>query len=243
MEMTSQTVSFSRAGIQQHLCADRDSNPGPPTCRVQQGFVQLKGTVFSGIGSLSSRNGTVSSGIGSLLSGIQTLLYKIEKFSIGKAALFSSRIWTQQSGIYTCEGLIRTVYQHNFQVIVHHKLHVHTLFKSLIMHCILTAGYTSFLRSSQSQPSIMPNPCEVGNGGCSDFCLLDSALKYRSVIVILHVSDENYTSPTNSWRSVTLCEYTNYATIFKCNLCSDDVEKYSLFRVFKFKDVYKEFEY
>ena len=44
---------------------------------------------------------------------------------------------------------------------------------------LLTTSSESFLLSSQSQPQLLENPCEVDNGGCSDFCLLDSVVRYR----------------------------------------------------------------
>ena len=44
---------------------------------------------------------------------------------------------------------------------------------------LLTTSSESFLLSSQSQPQLLENPCEGDNGGCSDFCLLDSVVRYR----------------------------------------------------------------
>ncbi|KAL5252880.1 hypothetical protein ACHWQZ_G015595 [Mnemiopsis leidyi] len=44
---------------------------------------------------------------------------------------------------------------------------------------LLTTSSGSFLLSSQSQPQLLEDPCAVDNGGCSDFCLLDSLTRYR----------------------------------------------------------------
>ena len=49
---------------------------------------------------------------------------------------------------------------------------------------LLTTAKNSFLLSSQSQPQLLDNPCEVDNGGCSDFCLMDNVARYRFSLVV-----------------------------------------------------------